>query len=163
MANYRKVYKSDHLGVIDLEEMQENGTPLKFTIKHVKQEMGVVVAGNRGNFNIAYFNENIKPLVLNAGNAGIIKGFAKSTDTDNWNNIPIELYIDTNVKMKGQIVGGIRIKPIQPIIQQVAKPQFTEANFESAKKVNATIEQIKSKYSITSEMEQKYNEYGTAK
>ena len=42
------------------------------------------------------------------------------------------------------------------------KPQFTEAQFENAKNANATIEQIKSKYSITSEMETKFNNYVTA-
>lgn len=157
MANYRKVYKSDHLGVVDLEEMVESGQSLKLTIKHVKQEIGVLVAGNKGNHNIAYFVEPIKPWVLNAGNAGIIKGFAKSTDTDNWNNIPIELYIDDNVKMKGQIVGGIRIKPVQPQVK--TKLIFTESNFEKAKAAKATIEMIKKTYDLTPEMEIKYIDY----
>jgi len=157
MANYRKVYKSDHLGVVDLEEMVESGQSLKLTIKHVKQEIGVTVAGNKGNHNIAYFVEPIKPWVLNAGNAGIIKGFAKSTDTDNWNNIPIELYIDDNVKMKGQIVGGIRIKPVQPQVK--TKLVFTESNFEKAKAAKATVEMIKKTYELTPEMETKYLDY----
>jgi hypothetical protein len=157
MANYRKVYKSDHLGVVDLEEMVEYGQSLKLTIKHVKQEIGVLVAGNKGNHNIAYFVEPIKPWVLNAGNAGIIKGFAKSTDTDNWNNISIELYIDDNVKMKGQIVGGIRIKPVQPQVK--TKLVFTESNFEKAKAAKATIEMIKKTYELTPEMETKYIDY----
>ena len=56
-------------------------------------------------------------------------------------------------------------EPIQPTqareIKQV-KPQFTEAQFENAKNANATIGQIKSKYSITSEMETKFNNYVTA-
>lgn len=159
MPNYRKVYKSDHLGVVDLEEMIEQGKPLIFTIKCVKQEIGVVVAGNKGNHNIAYFVEPIKPMVLNAGNAAIIRGFSqgKSTDTDNWNNIPIELYVDSNVKMKGQIVGGMRIKPLQPRITPKEKPNFTEANFEAAMKANATLEQIKTKYLITTEIEELWN------
>lgn len=157
MANYRKVYKSDHLGVVDLEEMVESGQSLKLTIKHVKQEIGVLVAGNKGNHNIAYFVEPIKPLVLNAGNAGIIKGFTKSTDTDNWNNVNIELYIDENVKMKGQIVGGIRIKPVQPQVKN--KLVFTESNFEKAKAANASIEKIKAAYELTPEMEIKYIDY----
>ena len=157
MANYRKVYKSDHLGVVDLEEMVEQGQSLKLTIKHVKQEIGVTVAGNKGNHNIAYFVEPIKPWVLNAGNAGIIKGFAKSVDTDKWNMIPIELYIDENVKMKGQIVGGIRIKPIQPTIK--TKLVFTESNFEKAKAAKASIEKIKAAYELTPEMETKYLSY----
>jgi len=158
MANYRKVYKSDHLGVVDLEELIEQGKPLIFTIKHVKQEIGVVVAGNKGNHNIAYFYENIKPMVLNAGNAHIIRGFSKtkSVDTDHWNDIPIELYVDPNVKMKGQIVGGMRIKPLQPAISK-SKPLFTESNFKSAIMANATIEQIKSKYTVTPEIETLWN------
>lgn len=160
MANYRKVYKSDHLGVVDLEEMLEQGKTLVFTIKEVKQE-NAVVAGNRGDFNIAYFVEPIKPMVLNAGNAGIIRGFSagKSTDTDNWKNIPIELYVDSNVKMKGQIVGGMRIKPIQPKLEPKEKPLFLEANFESAKNAKATIEQIKERYKLTPEIEKLWIAY----
>jgi hypothetical protein len=120
MANYRSVYKSDHLGVIDLEELIENGKQLIFTIKEVKQELGVFVAGNRGNFNITYFKENIKPLVLNATNANTVRKLAGgSTNTDNWNNILVELYIDNSVKMKGQIVGGVRIKTQKPIIDKI--------------------------------------------
>ena len=120
MANYRSVYKSDHLGVIDLEELIENSKQLIFTIKEVKQELGVVVAGNKGNFNIAYFKENIKPLVLNATNANTVRKLAGgSTNTDNWNNVLVELYIDNSVKMKGQIVGGVRIKTQKPIINKI--------------------------------------------
>jgi hypothetical protein len=32
MENFRNVYKSDHLGVVDLEEMIESGKKLIFTI-----------------------------------------------------------------------------------------------------------------------------------
>lgn len=154
--HFRKVFKSDHLGVADLEEMLEEGKKLIFTIKCVRQEFNVKVAGNSGNFNIAYFNEPIKPWVLNSGNSKIVKGFAGGSPfVEDWNNIPVELMIDESVKMKGVIVGGVKIKPIKPIIEKV-KPLFTEANFEKAKKANATIETIKTVYSITPEMEQKY-------
>lgn len=115
MPNYRNVYKSDHLGVIDLEELTETNTPLIFTIKQVKQEKGVLVAGNKGDFNIAYFNEPIKPWVLNATNAATIRRLGNfGTDVDTWKDLTIELYIDPNVKMKGQVVGGVRIKPMLP-------------------------------------------------
>jgi len=112
-TNYRNVYKSDHLGVVDLEEILERGEHLTFTIKEVKQEIGATVAGKKGNFNIAYFVEPIKPWVLNSGNAQVIKRFAGgSAFVENWKNIPIELYIDPTVKMKGDIVGGVRIKVV---------------------------------------------------
>ena len=115
-THYRKVFKSDHLGVPDLEEFLEEGKQLIFTVKEVKQEFGVKVAGRSGNYNIAYFEEDIKPLVLNATNSKIMKNFArdKSPFVEDWSNKLIELYIDPTVKMKGEVVGGVRIRPVQP-------------------------------------------------
>lgn len=156
-THYREVFKSDHLGVADLEEMIENDKSLIVTIKHVKKEVGVSVAGRKGNHNIAYFKEDIKPLVLNATNSKIIKSFTKSVWIDDWKDVIIELYIDSGVKMKGEIVGGVRIRQIQP--QPKVKPNFTEVNFEAAKKANATIERIKQSYNITKDIETKYNDY----
>jgi len=120
MPNYRNVYKSDHLGVVDLEEFTEQGRPMVFTIKAVKQEVGATVAGAKGNFNIAYFAEDIKPLVLNSTNATTVRRLGNfGTDVDTWLNIPVELYIDATVKMKGQIVGGVRIKTVSPTPKKV--------------------------------------------
>lgn len=131
-----------------------------FTIKEVKQEFGATVAGKKGNFNIAYFVENIKPLVLNSTNAKTVRSFAPANSpfVNDWNNITIEMYIDSSVKMKGDVVGGIRIRQIQPKVK--VKPNFTEANFEKAKKAGATIERIKEVYTVSEEIEQKYLNYG---
>ena len=114
-VSYRIAYKSDHLGVIDLEEMLENGQSLIVTIKEVWHETGALVAGSKGNFNIAYFNESIKPLVLNATNAATIRRLCNGgANLNTWKMpVTVELYIDATVKMKGQIVGGIRVsKPL---------------------------------------------------
>lgn len=160
-SHFRKVYKSDHLGVADLEDLLEEGKKLVFTIKQVKQEIQTV-AGKKGEFNIAYFNEAIKPWVLNATNAKQIKIFAGgSSFVEDWKNIAIEIYIDENVKMKGEVVGGVRIKPLQPTPVK-HKLDFNESNFDKAKAANATIEQIKKAYSITPEMEAKYLDYAAA-
>lgn len=160
--HYRNVFKSDHLGSADLEDFVEQGRPLVFTIKEVRQEFGVKVAGKTGNFNIAYFKEQIKPLVLNATNSKQIKIFAGNNPfVETWKDICVELYIDENVQMKGVTTQGVRIRPIQPnLVKQ--KQQFTEVNFEKAKAAKATIEQIKERYSITPEMEQKYLSYEPA-
>jgi len=159
--HFRKVYKSDHLGVADLEDFIEAGASLIFTIKHVKQEINATVAGKKGNFNIAYFVENIKPLVLNATNAKQIKTFTGSSFVEDWNNVKIELFCDEMVKMKGEVVGGVRIRKLQP--QEKAKPIFTADKIESTKSKGITIEQIKAVYVITSEVEAQYLSYGTTK
>ena len=133
MTHYRKVYKSDHLGVADLEDLQEAGNNLVFTIKHVRQELGAKVAGKKIDANIAYFNEPIKPLVLNATNAGTLRKMTGSGYIENWANIPVQLYIDKNVKMKGDIVGGVRIHPKAPALQKPRLKQGTK-QWENAKK-----------------------------
>jgi len=159
--HYRAVAKSEHLGSADLEDFIEQKKSLTFTIKEVKQEYGVSVAGKKGDFNIAYFVENIKPLVLNSTNAKQIKSFCGGSPfVEDWKLVPIELYLDANVKMKGEVVGGIRIKPIQPKVK--VKLSFTEANFDKAKQANATKEQIEKSYTITEEIYKKYLDYGKA-
>lgn len=160
MNNYRNVYKSDHLGVVDLEEMVELKQSLVFTIREVKQH-NTKVAGKQGEFNVAYFVEKIKPLVLNATNAAIVRKFAGgSVFVENWHNLKIELYINRDVKMKGEIVGGVRIKTTQPI--EKVKPNFTKENFKKAKDAGASIETIEKAYSITEEVKNEYLDYATA-
>jgi len=126
-THYRKVFKSDHLGVADLEELVEAKNPLIFTIDHVKQEYGVRVAGSKGDHNIAYWKEDIKPWVINAGNCKILKSFANgSPNVEDWSNLTIQLYIDPSVKMKGDVVGGVRIHPNQPkLVKQELLPNTT--------------------------------------
>ena len=158
-THYRKVFKSDHLGSADLEDYIEQKKVLVFTIKEVKQEIGVMVAGKKGNHNIAYFTENIKPFVLNAGNSKIVKSFAGGSPfVEDWKNISIELYIDENVRFGKDIVCGVRIRSTQP--KEKIKPEFSELLFAKAKTANATIEKIKKTYNVSETIEKLYAEYG---
>ena len=151
--HYRKVYKSDHLGQADIEDLTENGSNLIFTIKHVKQELGVAVAGRKGNHNIAYFNEDIKPMVLNATNAKVVRGFANgSAFVEDWNNIPVQLYIDPNVRMKGETVGGVRINP-NPVTREIIQPENPK-RWEQAKaafKRDGNLDKVLAKADISDE------------
>lgn len=114
-THYRKVFKSDHLGVADLEDFAEAGSDLCYTISHVKQEIGVRVAGKKGDHNIAYFKEGIKPIVLNAGNSSIVKGFSGGSPfVEDWVNIAVQFYVDKNVRFGSDTVSGVRIHPKQP-------------------------------------------------
>jgi hypothetical protein len=119
-THYRKVFKSDHLGQADLEDFIESGSNLIFTIHHVSQEMGAKVAGKKINANIAYFHEKgIKPLVLNATNSKTLRQLTGSSFVEDWQNVSVQLYIDPNVKMKGDTVGGVRISPKAVKVKQV--------------------------------------------
>jgi hypothetical protein len=169
-TDWRKYRKSTHLASADLDAMETDNLPLIFTIKEVKYEQGVDVSGTKQDGIFCYFLEPVKPLKLNSTNNKILAGFAKKNGLvgkechviENWKGMVIELYVDRNVKMMGAITDGIRIKPIQPVLNKVL-PNFTEANFENAKKANATIEQIKSKYTLTPEIEKLWNNYNEQK
>jgi len=152
LTHYRKVFKSDHLGVADLEEMIEECKSLNLTIREVKQEINVTVAGRKGNHNIAYFKESIKPLVLNSVNSKRVRKFAGGTPfVENWNNILIEVYIDPDVKMKGEVTGGVRIRPVQPQKQKpVLNPESNK--WETAKErvsEGMSFEDLQKHYTIT--------------
>jgi len=124
-THYRNAYKSDHLGKYDLIDMMEDGHNLIFTITYVNQEKNAKVAGKTIPIaNIAYFKEDIKPLVVNAGNADILYKFTGSTKVENWKNIKVKLYIEHSAKLKGQVVGGVRIHSEQPQIEKdILSPQ----------------------------------------
>lgn len=131
-THYRKVFKSDHLGVADLEDLLEEKHNLVFTVTHVIQELGAKVAGRKIDANIAYFKEPIKPLVLNAGNSKVMKELAGgSSFVEDWKNIPVQLYIDPSAKLKGEVVGGVRVHPDAP---RMVKPVLTPKsnNWQSA-------------------------------
>jgi len=165
-TDWRKYRKSTHLASADLDAMETDGLPLIFTIKNVKYEIGVDVSGTKQDGIFCYFIEAVKPLKLNSTNNKILAGFAKQDGLigkechviENWAGMKLELYVDRNVKMMGAITDGVRIKPLQPT-DKAEKPIFTTVNFESAKTAKATIEQIKSKYTLTPEMEKQYLEY----
>jgi hypothetical protein len=134
-THYRKVFKSDHLGVADLEDFIEQGNSrLIFTISHVNQEMGAKVAGRKINANIAYFKESIKPLVLNATNSKVMRDLSGSCFVENWKNITVQLYIDRDARLKGEVVGGVRVSPKKV---SKSKPVITKDSpkmWENAKK-----------------------------
>jgi hypothetical protein len=161
--HYRAIAKSDHLGVADLEDFIEEKKAMIFTIKHVKQEFGATVAGKKGNFNIAYFNESIKPLVLNSTNSKVIKVFAGGSPfVEDWSNITIELFIDETVKMKGELVGGIRIKNIKPSFPILTVDSKAYQNAVTHIKNGGSIADIEKRFILTKEISAKIVEDANA-
>lgn len=157
-THYRKVFKSDHLGRADLEDYIEEGNrDLIFTIACVRQEMGAKVAGKRIDANIAYFHDKgVKPLVLNATNSGTLRKLTGSCFVENWCDVTIQLYIDESAKLKGEVVGGVRISPNAP---RIAKPQVLPntkmwENAKAAFRRDGDLKAVLKKADITPENQQ---------
>ena len=156
-THYRRVFKSDHLGVADLEDFLESGSNLVFTIDHVNQEYDVMVAGRKGNFNIAYFKEGIKPLVLNATNSKTMKNFAKgSAFVEDWKGIIVRLYIDYNVRLMNETVGGVRISPDAPQVQNAELIKKNKMQWKNAKDAylrDGNLDAVRKKLTVSPELE----------
>lgn len=153
-TNYRKVFKSDHLSRVDIEEIAENGIKPVFTIKEVRQLFGASVAGRKIDANIAYFEESIKPLVLNATNCKTLNTLTGSVQVENWSGVTVMLYVDESATLKGERVGGIRISPKKISTQ---KPELTSANTKlwqnavAAYKRDGNFEAVMKRYVISDE------------
>lgn len=63
---------------------------------------------------LMYFHEFEKPLVLNSTNIQLCERIFKSDNTDEWIGKKIVLYNDPNVSMRGELVGGIRVRAPKP-------------------------------------------------
>lgn len=163
----RKYRKSTHLAAADLDAMLIEGKPLIFTIKDCWYETKVDVSGSAKDGYFCSFVEPIKDMVINSTNRKTIAGFAKLNghnevdcwNIGNWKGIKIELYPLRDIEAFGKIQDGIRIKPLQPVTTPKAKPVFTEENFAKAHENKATIELIKTKYEISTDMEILYTDY----
>jgi hypothetical protein len=84
---------------------------LVVTCKNVKLED---MPGDTGEQRYAlYFKELPKGLVLNTTTIRVLeKAFGQ--DSDDWVGKKAALYVDPNVSFKGQIVGGLRLRPLRP-------------------------------------------------
>jgi len=161
-GHFRATMKSNHLGVADLEDMMDKGEPLIFTIDYVQNEYGVNVAGKITDALIAYFKEDIKPWVINAGNAKNIRRFVPNNShlVQHWKNILIELYVDSSVVFGKEKTGGIRVKLQQPQpkdapIVDKRKAFETDERFNNAiKSINDgdfTVEALQEKFILSDE------------
>jgi len=114
-----KYRKSTHLAGVDVESrMSENGNCI-LTIKNAYYEKNVDVCGRKTDGYFLEFAEDVKPMIVNSTNrktiANIVKDATKCTTSESrnigrWVGLKLELFFDENVKMKGEEVGGIRIK-----------------------------------------------------
>lgn len=165
--DYRTKRKSTHLASPDVEiEIAEKGRCI-VTIMECGWETGVNVSGQKKDGYFAKLNGNHKEWLINSTNCKVLSGFAKNKGVDkydihkgkSWVGLTIELEVKQVRNPNGSgTVDGISVKAIQPALNK-PKPNFLESNFSDAKKANATIEQIKSKYSLTTEIEEKWNTY----
>lgn len=159
--HYRNAFKSDHLASADVEELQENNNGLAIlTLSKVEYFENRKVAGRTVKKGlVAFFKEkNTKPMIVNSGNSKILAKFIESSNVHDWSdiNIRISLYVDPNVKMSGQVVGGIKVRPTMPATEAENKPgigTIEETLVWLKEHKNNTIDLLKKHRTVTPEQE----------
>ena len=152
-----KYRKSTHLAGIDVETIIAEKGSCVLTIKNAFYDTNVDVSGNKTDGYFLEFVEDFKNMVVNSINrktiSSIVKTLKNCTSTDsrnigNWAGVAIELTFDPNVKMMGQIVGGIRIKAISPI------PNISDVNATSILNESKSLEDLQKNWSKLTKQEQ---------
>ena len=151
--HYRNTSKSDHLAKEDLIGLEQ---PIIYTISHCSQESNRKVAGkNIPLCNVAFFKDkDVKPWVINQTNAKILAGFAGTPSVSSWVNMPVELYVDSSVKMKGAVVGGIKVRTVQPKIEKDTMNEVHhhwQIGVQKVQNEGWTIEMVREHYIISEE------------
>jgi hypothetical protein len=59
---------------------------------------------------VLYFEDSIKPLVLNSTNAKTVADLLGTEEADDWRGKEIELYHDPKIEFAGKRIGGIRVR-----------------------------------------------------
>lgn len=131
-THYRKAFDSPYLSSADIVE------PTVLTIKCVKLEADRTKK-TKDEFNTAYFVERelrpgevLKPMILNATNSKTLRQLARSPFIDDWQNIPVTIYVDGQVRFGRETVEGLRISPHAPeprrkVLTPASKPQWDRA------------------------------------
>lgn len=156
-THYRKAFNSPYLSSADIVE------PMDLTISHVVFEKDKAPKKKNSDdfFNTAYFKEKeirpgeaLKPMILNVGNCEIVKGFAGgSAYIDDWKDIRVTIYAKNDVKFGRDVVGGLRIMPVQPV-RHVLKQGTTQwENAIAACKRDGNLNKVKARVDVTPEDE----------
>ena len=159
-----KYRKSTHLAGIDVETIISEKGNCILTIKEAYYNKNVDVSGNKTDGYFLEFIENVKPMVVNSINRKTIsellkksKGIssADSRNIGNWSNFTIELTFDENVKMMGKTTGGIRVKNQLPtiLLPILEHGDIFDKCKVAIKSGSYTIEQVKTKYQVSIELE----------
>jgi len=152
-----KYRKSTHLAGIDVETIIAEKGSCILTIKNAFYDTNVDVSGNKTDGYFLEFVEDFKNMVVNSINrktiSSIVKTLKNCSSTDsrnigNWAGVQIELGFDPNVKMMGQIVGGIRIKPISPIAN------ISDANGKAILNTSKTLAELTENWKKLTKQEQ---------
>lgn len=112
--HWKKAFNSEYIGAADLQDYKD----IILTIKEVRYE-DTRGTKDKEKKNVAYFVENMKPMILNATNCKAVRKLAGGSNFINdWKNIRVQLYVEQGVKAFGEVTDALRIRSTPPPQEQ---------------------------------------------
>ena len=151
-THYRKAFDSPYLSSADLVG------PTVLTIRYVRLEPDLTKK-TKDVFNTAHFverelrpGEKLKPMILNATNSKTIKTLTGSAFIEDWNDVPVSVYVDNSVKFGKETVEGLRISPKSPKKKELT-PDNVKAwdNAKAAYRRDGHLDAVLSRVAISDE------------
>lgn len=151
-THWKKAFNKEFLGAHDLDEGEE----LKVVISSVKQRQVTNPQGQTEMCNVATFTDpKVKPMILNVTACKQIQRFTGQKYIDFWRNVPIQIYVQENVKAFGEVVDALRIREFQPRTdkQELNKdnPKWSDAvtSYKEADDKDKQVEIIRKYYELS--------------
>lgn len=150
-THFRKAFNSPYLGSADLEE------PIELTVARAALEPDKTKK-SKDCFNTLYFVEKeirqgeiLKPMILNATNSKMMKQITGSGFLEDWVGARIAIYVDFNVRNRGEIVEGLRIRPAQLVTKRLITPNDVKlwANAKTAYLRDGNLDKVLARASIS--------------
>lgn len=116
-THWKRLENPNYIGVYAFDP----GEKKIVTIKAIKREMVHDEKGGEQEKSIAYFVENIKPMVLNKINQKTIEKMYKTPYIEEWAGKQIQLFVKKE-KTFGELADVLRISPYPPKQTQTAPP-----------------------------------------
>lgn len=109
----KTVSDPNFIGEGDFQEGEEKVA----TIKTVKVQEAVATAEGKSKKDVLYFQEPLKPMIMNVSRGKSIEKVAGSGFYEDWPGVKIQLYIEHGIKAFGEVVSAVRVRPFKPRIQ----------------------------------------------
>lgn len=110
----KTVSDPNFIGEGDFQEGEEKVA----TIKAVKIQETIATAEGKSKKDIMYFQEDLKPMIMNVAKAKNVEKVAGSGFYEDWPGVKIQLYIEHGIKAFGEVVSAVRVRPFKPRVQQ---------------------------------------------
>lgn len=151
LTHWRQTVNPDYLGAYSLAPTYKD---IILTIVNVKQNVEVHDPNGKKELKtVAYFAENVKPMILNSTNMRTIVKITKSEFIEKWHGVKIQVFKAT-VKAFGEMHDCLRVRPFAP---KLTKPELTPGNetWDAAimhmAESGFTIDKVMGKFSINEE------------